>query len=290
MFVKLWSDILESSLWDESSDIRIVWITLLAMSNQDGYVRGTDKAIGRRAGVPEKSANEAIAKFLAPDPCSHIEEHEGRRIERVPGGFTLLNYAHYRELQRESDRREYMKNLMAEKRAAEKAASTKPISVSTPLAGVSNVSGQVDTDTEADTEERNRIVGGKPPLLPLSDILEVWNDHAKAYGFRQARKIDGERARALKARWKDADWRENWQEAVRKIGESPFLLGENDRGWKADMDWFLGQKTLNRLLEGTYGGRKPTSTGLGKELIEEMEREKQEAARNEEKSLRQGDG
>ena len=39
MYVKLWSDLLDSSLWvQESPETRIVWITLLAMADADGMM------------------------------------------------------------------------------------------------------------------------------------------------------------------------------------------------------------------------------------------------------------
>ena len=39
--------------------------------------------------------------------------------------------------------------------------------------------------------------------------------------------------------------------ALRAIGNSPFLKGQNDRGWTADLDWFLKPDSLH-ILEGKY--------------------------------------
>ena len=42
-------------------------------------------------------------------------------------------------------------------------------------------------------------------------------------------------------------------EVFNKIKDSKFLLGDNDRGWRADFDWFVksDQQTI-RTLEGGY--------------------------------------
>jgi hypothetical protein len=51
----------------------------------------------RRANVSLEQCRAALACFEAPDPDSKDPDHEGRRIERVAGGFVLLNYEKYRE-------------------------------------------------------------------------------------------------------------------------------------------------------------------------------------------------
>lgn len=42
-------------------------------------------------------------------------------------------------------------------------------------------------------------------------------------------------------------------EVFNKIKDSKFLLGDNDRGWRADFDWFIkSDKQTIRTLEGGY--------------------------------------
>jgi hypothetical protein len=99
VYNKLFTKILDSSIWLESTPSRIVWVTLLAAMDQDGYAHFS--AIGNlaaRARVTEEEAQAAVECFLAPDKTSGDEEFEGRRIERVPGGFIVLNAVKYREL------------------------------------------------------------------------------------------------------------------------------------------------------------------------------------------------
>jgi hypothetical protein len=50
---------------------------------------------------------------------------------------------------------------------------------------------------------------------------------------------------------------EGWREAIDKIASSPFCCGENDRGWRADVSWFLDNSdNYVKVLEGKYDGKK----------------------------------
>ena len=48
------------------------------------------------------------------------------------------------------------------------------------------------------------------------------------------------------------------EECFRLAEESDFLTGNNDRGWKADIDFILREDKLIAILEGKYGGKKKT--------------------------------
>lgn len=96
-YVKLDTSILDSSIWCESSDTCKVWITMLAMADQDGLVASTAPGIARRAGLSLETTRQALEILESPDPESKTPDNEGRRIERISGGYTLLNYCLYRK-------------------------------------------------------------------------------------------------------------------------------------------------------------------------------------------------
>ena len=106
MYVKLFSDILQSSLWSEDSDTRVIWITMLALANQDGLVRATAPGIAHEARVGLEKTRTVLTLLESPDLESRTPDHEGRRIERIDGGFQILNYRKYRDLCTEEKRRE----------------------------------------------------------------------------------------------------------------------------------------------------------------------------------------
>lgn len=97
MYVKLFSSILHSSVWNEPDHVRLVWITMLLLANQDGYVRGVAGAVARAAVVDPLKCREALEQLESPDLESQDQSFGGRRIEKVEGGWFILNYAKYRE-------------------------------------------------------------------------------------------------------------------------------------------------------------------------------------------------
>ncbi len=111
MYNKIFTKILDSSIWLESDSTRIVWVTLLAAMDEDGFCAfACATNVANRAIVPIEKAEEALKTLEGPDPNSADPEHEGRRIERVPGGWIVLNAPKYREVAtrekiRESNRR-----------------------------------------------------------------------------------------------------------------------------------------------------------------------------------------
>lgn len=97
VFVKLFQSIMKSSVWDESPTTRLVWITFLLLADEDGMVKGVEKGIARAANVSQDDFRKAIEVLEAPDLESQSQDHAGRRIEKVEGGWIVLNYAKYRE-------------------------------------------------------------------------------------------------------------------------------------------------------------------------------------------------
>lgn len=114
-FTLLWSKMLKSTLWMEDNPTRIVWVTLLLLKDEEGMI-GTQSArvIAHEARVTEEEAAKALAIFLGPDPESHLENDEGRRLRKVPGGFQIINHEQYRYSSEVS--REYWRVKKAEQR------------------------------------------------------------------------------------------------------------------------------------------------------------------------------
>src|SRR5690606_1550399 len=88
-----------------------------------------------------------------------------------------------------------------------------------------------------------------PDTLRL--VEHTWNEFATAHGLPTIVGLNDKRKTSLRARLKDPVWRERWQEALAQIPRRPFCMGQNDRGWKANFDWFLRPNTVVSLLEGS---------------------------------------
>lgn len=107
MYAKLFSKILDSSIWLEPNTTRIVWITLLAAMDEDGYAHfSTIQNLADRARVSKDEAQAAVHCFVNPDEGSGNPDHEGRRVEKVPGGYLVLNAAYYRDMMNRDIQRE----------------------------------------------------------------------------------------------------------------------------------------------------------------------------------------
>jgi hypothetical protein len=99
MYNKLFTKILDSSIWLESDATRLVWITFLASMNEDGFCELSAVGnVANKALVSIENAKEAIRVLESPDENSGDPEFGGRRIERVPGGWMVLNAAKYKQL------------------------------------------------------------------------------------------------------------------------------------------------------------------------------------------------
>ena len=119
MYNKLFSSILDSSIWIESTPTRIVWVTFLAAMDGAGFVRmACAENVANRARVTLEEANTAIQSLESPDRVNPDEQDfEGRRIERVPGGWMVLNAKKYREIVTAEVQREQIRLRVARHRA-----------------------------------------------------------------------------------------------------------------------------------------------------------------------------
>jgi hypothetical protein len=95
-YTKLFGSIIASTIWGESDQTRIVWITMLAMADQHGEVQSSIPGLAKFAQVSIPAVESALEKLLSPDQYSRTKDHDGRRIEAIDGGWVILNHAKYR--------------------------------------------------------------------------------------------------------------------------------------------------------------------------------------------------
>ena len=120
-FTKLDSGIVRSSIWMEPIATRVVWIAFLATCDKNGFVAASRSGMEHISNVPHDEFESAMRALESADPDSRTPDNDGRRIEKVSGGWIILNYALYRDKQYKSERREASRIAMAKKRAADKA-------------------------------------------------------------------------------------------------------------------------------------------------------------------------
>lgn len=79
-------------------------------------------------------------------------------------------------------------------------------------------------------------------------VVSEWNSGPAANGARKASKLDASRKALLKARVRDHGEPELFA-AMANLAASKFHCGENDRGWRANLGWFLESKNFLKALE-----------------------------------------
>jgi hypothetical protein len=137
-FTKLVPEIVMSSIWNESPEVRCVWITMLAIKDENGIVLGTDETLARIANVTLQHVTDAIERFSSPDKNSRTPDNEGRRIAKYDGGWIVLNHGKYRAndaVLREKTRERVRR--FREKKAMEKGYQTGNVTETLPSASAS---------------------------------------------------------------------------------------------------------------------------------------------------------
>jgi hypothetical protein len=163
-FALLWGKILDSSIWiKESKETRLVWITMLAMKDQEGRVYSSVIGLADRAKVSQEECRKALKIFLSPDKDDTSKVEDGRRIREIRGGWEIINNDLYRYSSEE--KREFWRQQKAAQRAkkaqirAESSARKRP----EKSFGVrTKTNGEVAVEKEMDEEEAARMDMRRP--------------------------------------------------------------------------------------------------------------------------------
>lgn len=87
-------------------------------------------------------------------------------------------------------------------------------------------------------------------------LVEIWNK-SKPSSLAEVKSVSSgsKRFKQAGARWRERPDREYWAEVFRRIGESSFLTGDNDRGWRADFEWATRPDKHDEIMSGKYERR-----------------------------------
>lgn len=162
MYNKLFTKILDSSIWLESDTTRIVWLTLLAAMDEDGFAQFASVAnLAHRARVPLDACLEAVKCLESPDIDSGDKDNDGRRIERVEGGWMVLNAEKYRLMVTRVVARERTRERVRKFR--EKRSNNVTSNAPVTVANVQVTPSDTDTDTRSETRSDDDVVVSARP-------------------------------------------------------------------------------------------------------------------------------
>jgi hypothetical protein len=192
-YSKLVPEIVDSSIWNESSDTRVVWITMIAVKDENGFVHGDVKSLSRRANVSVEACAAALTCFLNPDPESSTSANEGRRITPGIRGWTVLNHEKYREIGmseankeywREKKRLERSKSLSGNVQDNSGQVQDSSVSVSASVLRKGSTEGKPNKARPANEQE---VIDFCTSLgLPASDGVYMWANW-QANGFMRGK-------------------------------------------------------------------------------------------------------
>lgn len=265
-YTKLDSGITESTIWQAPDATRLVWITLLARADQNGYVGASMPGLAGLARVSLEACIEAIRTLESPDEWSRTKEHDGRRIAPADGGWVLLNHAKYREKQSADDRRERSRVAMAALRAKRRENKSTKDNTLAIVNGSESKLMQAEAEAEAKNTEPTALVASasqKAPSCPTQDIVDLYHKHLPM--LPRVEVFNDGRKRSLSSRWRevvsDPDIREQpdprtagleWFEwYFQRAASSRFLTGKA-KEWRADFDFLIAPSKFAKVVEGHY--------------------------------------
>ena len=99
----------------------------------------------------------------------------------------------------------------------------------------------------------NKIKNNKDNTQKVEEIKDLYNLHCN--NLPKIYKLTDKRKKAIGSLLKKYSVEEITQ-VFDIANESDFLMGKNDRGWKADLDFILREDKFINILEGKYGGHR----------------------------------
>ncbi len=151
-YSKLDCGIVDSSLWEMPHEYLRVWIAMLSKTDATGYVRVSPPAMARLCHLNREEFDTIIEAYCAPDPESRTEDHEGRRLAKVEGGWQILNYVNYREGLKQPDSSAGRMRKLREKKKCDGFAVTVTVG-----------DAYAEAEAEAEAEAKSKYKENTPP-------------------------------------------------------------------------------------------------------------------------------
>jgi hypothetical protein len=266
-YTKLDKSILYSSIWDESDQVRILWITMLSACDKNGFVSAAVPGLSNAARLSIPKTEKALAVLMAPDPNDKSGVDEGRRVRKIEGGFEIVNYEHYCNL----NNHERTKLLARERQRRRRAGLTKSchgVCVTKRDKRDSNDCHDNETETETESESEKKVPSPTPPKggakkkkarkrvgpnkpeayeelraygleigLPRDECMGCWDWWESAGWIRKAGPVRDWKATVR-------SWKDNWK---KKLNKGPTLQAQSVEAIKHTTD--NTDAELNRILK-----------------------------------------
>lgn len=252
----------------EADSVIVIWFKLLCLAgkmNNSGVfmlnekIAYTDEMLATIFRRPLNTVRLAINTF----------EQFGM-IEVIDNVITIPNWSKHQTLDQLEERKEYMREYMKGYREKQKLLATGECKVNSKTNSNVNSKANVNSldieeDIEEDIDNTTEVVSSNK----LQPIIDKWN----SLNLNKLIAINKGtiRYKMLNARIKEYGI-DNILKAIENIETSPFLKGQNNKGWTITFDWFVKPNNFIKVLEGNYtdkegmnGGTKQDSSGNKKQ-------------------------
>lgn len=237
----------------EADTVIVIWFKLLTLAGKqhnDGVfwltdrIAYTDELLATIFRRNLNTVRMALARF-----------EELGMIEIINNVITIPNWSKYQNFDALDRKRERDREYQREYRRRQKAlaAGNDEEAPTDPPAFPEGNDGEADAPRTPEEPKGPPAPPKKPVERKPSDVervLTAWNSIKK---IRPVRNILPGKNRDIMLR---ARIRENGVdavlEAIENVKKSPFLLGDNKKGWQITFDWFVRPNNFPKVLEGNY--------------------------------------
>lgn len=136
------------------------------------------------------------------------------------------------------------------------------------------------TPPDLTSVSRRETPAGVVVATPIVAAFNAYNATARALGLPSARVMTEARRVRLRQRLRECGGLDGWNDALAAVQRSAGLCGHNDSGWKANLDWMLGETAFTRLMEGSYDawGRPAKKMSFYNDLVDALDRQMEAVA------------
>jgi hypothetical protein len=107
----------------------------------------------------------------------------------------------------------------------------------------------------AEPEKQTELIATEPALATgVADrLVRLWNSNRGS--LPECKSLGNDRRKKATLRWREHPDEAFWVSLAQFLAKSDWHQGKNDRGWRADFDFFVQAKTCLKFREGTLGGQ-----------------------------------
>ncbi|MDR0764630.1 MAG: helix-turn-helix domain-containing protein [Synergistaceae bacterium] len=188
----------------------------------------------QETGCPQDGQGETTARTGASVTQTGVSTRETGGVQDVDGLYKVLELSH-------------MNN-------------TKELNLPPTPQGAGEEKTESENEKAEEPQKPKHDTEGKAEAPKPSPESELFEAIRRAYNhilpeLPKAEKLTASRAKVLRQRIrenperKEPDW---WKKFFPSVRNFPWPMGQNRDKWRADFDWFIGERGMQKILEGSF--------------------------------------